>query len=306
MAAVKRVECYGDSRIFTGCFHCGGKADTVDHAPPKVLLDKPYPDEMIAVPACYACNNGASIDESWLACVVECTVTGEVEPNRGSREAVAKMLTHSPALAASMAAMRTIDENGTIFQPDVERVRRIVTKIARAHAAYELHEHFEHEPSSVQVFPLPLLSDDALQDFETLGGGGFAMWPEVGSPRAKPLEFVLGLYYYNFYGSGTTDQAGMIGLPFLVSRSSSGNNRILSYAAFGQPLRQARPGLRLPRPGRGRRQLRPGLLAGRLPRARCVARREVLTRTMKSKGGGHDLWPEGGVREHAALESEWM
>lgn len=184
---MKRVECYGDSRILNGCFHCGEGADTVDHAPPKILLDKPYPDEMIVVPSCYACNNSASLDESWLACVIDCVVTGEVEPKRVSRPAISKILAHSPALAASMAAIRTVGETGTTFSPDMERVRRIVTKIARAHAAYELHEHFEHEPASVDVFPLTLLSNEALHEFESLGGGGLAMWPEVGSRAMQRL-----------------------------------------------------------------------------------------------------------------------
>lgn len=184
---MKRVECYGDSRILTGCFHCGRAADTVDHAPPKVLLDKPYPDEMIVVPSCYTCNNSASLDESWLACVIECVVTGEVEAERVTRSAIAKMLAHSPALAASMAAIRSVGESGTMFSPDMDRVRRIVTKIARAHASYELHELFEEDPACVEVFPLPLLSDAALHDFESLGGTRFAMWPEVGSRAMQRL-----------------------------------------------------------------------------------------------------------------------
>lgn len=184
---MKRINCYGDERILTDCFHCGGEANTVDHAPPKVFLDKPYPSEMITVPSCYDCNNSASLDESWLACVVECAVTGEVEAERISRPVIAKMLAHSPALASSMAAIRLITENGTTFYPDMNRVRYIVTKIARAHAAYELHEHFEHEPIAVNVFPLSLLSDHALQDFESLGGGKLAMWPEVGSRAMQRL-----------------------------------------------------------------------------------------------------------------------
>ncbi len=184
---MKRIECYGDSRILNGCFHCGAGADTVDHAPPKVLLDKPFPNEMIVVPSCYACNNSASLDESWLACLIECVVTGEVEPTRVSRPTIAKMLAHSPPLAASMAAIRMIGETGTTFSPDMDRVRRIVTKIARAHAAYELHEHFEHKPASVEVFPLMLLSDEALHNFENPNDGGFAMWPEVGSRAMQRL-----------------------------------------------------------------------------------------------------------------------
>lgn len=184
---MRRLDCFGDDRILTGCFHCGAKVTTVDHAPPKVLLDKPYPDEMIAVPSCYDCNNSASLDESWLACLVECVVTGEVEAARVSRPVIAKILARSPALVASLTAIRTITDDGTTFSPDMDRVRRIVTKIARAHAAYELHEHFEREPVSVGVFPLQLLSERALQEFETFGGGGFAMWPEVGSRAMQRL-----------------------------------------------------------------------------------------------------------------------
>lgn len=184
---MKRIDSYGDVRLLQGCFHCGRSADTADHAPPKVLLDKPYPNEMIVVPSCYACNNSASLDEAYLACVVECAVTGEVEASRVRRQAIAKMLAHSPALAAQMAAIRMLDESGTMFRPDLERVKRTVIKIARAHAAYELHEHFEDEPLAVEVFPLPLLSDEGRRSFENLSGGGFAMWPEVGSRAMQRL-----------------------------------------------------------------------------------------------------------------------
>lgn len=184
---MKRVDCYGDSRILTNCFHCGSEANTRDHAPPKVLLDEPYPSEMIVVPSCYDCNNSASLDESWLACLIDCVVTGEVEAARMSRPIVAKMLAHSPALASSLAAIRSINESGTTFHPDMDRVRRIVTKIARAHAAYELHEHFEHEPTAVNVFPLRLLSGEDLHDFENFGPGGLAGWPEVGSRAMQRL-----------------------------------------------------------------------------------------------------------------------
>lgn len=184
---LKRMDCYGDDRLLQGCFHCGGSADTADHAPPKVLLDKPYPDEMIVVPSCYACNNSASLDEAYLACIVECAVTGEVEAGRVHRQAIAKMLAHSPALAAQMAAIRTVDEHGTTFHPDLGRVKRTVTKIARAHAAYELHEHFEQEPLSVEVFPLSVLSSEARRNFENLGGAGFSLWPEVGSRAMQRL-----------------------------------------------------------------------------------------------------------------------
>lgn len=184
---MKRLDSYGDGRILQGCFHCGAAPDTVDHAPPKVLLDQPYPHEMIVVPACYACNNGASLDESYLACIIECTITGEVEADRVSRPAIAKMLAHSPALAAQMAAIRMVGEGGTTFYPDLARVKRILVKIARAHAAYELHEHVEEEPISVDVFPLLQLTVEQRGVFERPPSGSLAGWPEVGSRAMQRL-----------------------------------------------------------------------------------------------------------------------
>lgn len=49
------------------CAICGVRvATTRDHLPPKALLVKPYPDNLITVPACAVCNNGASqVDEQF-------------------------------------------------------------------------------------------------------------------------------------------------------------------------------------------------------------------------------------------------
>lgn len=182
---MKRVDCYGDDRILQGCFHCGGRPDTNDHSPPKVLLDKPYPAEMITVPSCYECNNSASLDEAYLACVIECAVTGNVSAKSVSRKVIQKMLAHSPALASQMNAIRMMGEDGPTFHPDPERIRRVVVKIARAHAAYELHEHFEEEPVPVRFFPLQMLSEEQREEFERPAGG--MMWPEVGSRALQRL-----------------------------------------------------------------------------------------------------------------------
>jgi hypothetical protein len=39
------------------CIYCNlAAADTVDHIPPKLLLAKPYPDNLLTVPSCLKCN----------------------------------------------------------------------------------------------------------------------------------------------------------------------------------------------------------------------------------------------------------
>lgn len=77
-----------DQRNAGFCVHCGGDDSTSDHVPSKVLLDEPYPDNLPLVPACQTCNNGFSDDESYLACLIECAISGSTDPERVRREKV--------------------------------------------------------------------------------------------------------------------------------------------------------------------------------------------------------------------------
>ena len=46
------------------CIYCGNPSDTREHAPSKVFLRKPYPeDDLPVLPACKKCNNSFSDDE---------------------------------------------------------------------------------------------------------------------------------------------------------------------------------------------------------------------------------------------------
>ncbi len=45
------------------CVYCKKVADTKDHAPPRFLLRRPLPSNLITLPACQKCNNGFSFDE---------------------------------------------------------------------------------------------------------------------------------------------------------------------------------------------------------------------------------------------------
>ena len=65
---MQNFKCYADSRNKGFCVHCGGPYETDDHVPSKVLLDEPYPDNLIVCPSCLKCNNELSDDETYLAC----------------------------------------------------------------------------------------------------------------------------------------------------------------------------------------------------------------------------------------------
>jgi len=187
---MQNLHCYGDDRNKGFCVHCGGPNETVDHVPSKVLLDEPYPENLMAASACLKCNNGLSLDEEYLACLLECVIAGDTVPEKLHRAKIARILRANPSLSARLQRARTDGAEGPIWAPENDRVNRVVLKLARCHAAFELNEPQLHEPSHLGIKPLPLMTDDERAAFER-DDQGFDVWPEVGS-RAMQRILVTG------------------------------------------------------------------------------------------------------------------
>ena len=169
-----------DQRNAGFCVHCGGDDSTRDHIPSKVLLDEPFPDNLPLVPACKACNSGFSDDEPYLACLIECAISGSTDPERVSREKVKRILAKRPHIRAQIDSGRKEDGSGRIWwEPDAVRVRNIMLKLARGHVAYETSEPKLDEPSHLWFGPLCTLSPSQRDAFETAPDTG--LWPEIGS-----------------------------------------------------------------------------------------------------------------------------
>lgn len=84
------------------------------------------------------------------------------------------------ALAALIESSRREDGTGTVFwEADISRVRNVVLKLARGHAAYECSEPLLEEPERVSFVPLVALSGEQRQSFETAPTE--TIWPEIGS-----------------------------------------------------------------------------------------------------------------------------
>jgi len=62
----------------------------------------------------------------------------------------------------------------------VDRIQRIVSKLAKGHVAYELHAAVD-EPDEVAWAPLPTLSGKQLQSFEDIISIKLECVPEIGS-----------------------------------------------------------------------------------------------------------------------------
>jgi hypothetical protein len=170
-----------DERLKGGCAYCGSRPDTRDHVPSKVLLDEPYPAELPAVGACGSCNQDFSLDEQYLACFIECVICGTTEPAGLRRPKVKRLLTENPKLKHRIETSKKKDNaGGLLWLPEVDRVQKILLKLARGHVAYELYPKNEH-PIDVRFAPLLKLSDQERFAFENTGTGRLDLCPEFGT-----------------------------------------------------------------------------------------------------------------------------
>jgi hypothetical protein len=171
-----------------------------------VLLDDPLPEDLPLVDSCLACNNGFSRDEEYLACLIDCVLVGSTDPAAPRREKVRGSLLHSPALAARIAASRSEDDDGIVrWQPEDLRVRNVIVKLARGHAAHQYSEPQFDEPERVMIVPLPVMSPEERAAFEALPES--QGWPEIGS-RAFMNLLVVGNEVYDQEGGWTVLQRG--------------------------------------------------------------------------------------------------
>lgn len=171
-----------DNRFHGLCAYCGDIADTRDHVPSKVLLDEPYPHNLPVAESCMKCNGGFSTDEEYLSCLIECVIQGTTEPNSGFRAKIAKTLLKRPSIATRIERGKTYDEAGNLsWQPEWERVREVVLKLARGHILYELGLQRVDEPQILEIIPVPCMTQQEIEIFNAPDEGGYLLYPEIGS-----------------------------------------------------------------------------------------------------------------------------
>ena len=178
---------FSDDRTRGACIYCGEYPETREHVPPKVFIDKPYPSELPVVEACAKCNYDFSLDEEYMACLIDCVISGSADPALVKRKSTKNSLMHTSALAERLANARRETKQGTIFDVEYHRVVKIVKKVAIGHVLYDHGLLVSMEDAEVSIAPLPLLDEQSISCFENLGSAEIAIWPEVGSRAMQRL-----------------------------------------------------------------------------------------------------------------------
>jgi len=182
-----------------------------DHVPSKSLLLKPRPHHPPVVTICKERNTSFSLDEQYTVTFLgpvrqrsnraappkprvasgnllqlerlfrseslSCVLTGSTDPEKQPNASAARALADSSALRArieqSRTEYRTIGgESRLVWQPDIDRIQRVVVKNARGHAYFEHGEPMLDAPARIWVLPLETMSGAERQEFEGLHGEG--------------------------------------------------------------------------------------------------------------------------------------
>jgi hypothetical protein len=149
--------------------------------PSKIFLDDPLPDNLPIVPACTECNGSFSLDEQYLGCFIECVIAGTTNSDLIVREKIKRNLRENPLLREKIEAAQKKEKGTLNWIPEMDRVRNVITKLARGHAVYELSFPQLDEPDEIFFSPLSSMSRKARGIFETAGAGEVGVWPEIGS-----------------------------------------------------------------------------------------------------------------------------
>ena len=185
---MKQVYHFSDQLSDHDCIPCSVDDHNVqysrDHVPSKVLLDSPYPENLMQVGMCQQCNSGFSKDEEYFAAFLASVICDSTEPDPEWFPTASGILAHKPQLRSRIDRARQVQ--GTLWDgaevrwvPELARIEQVIVKNACGHILFDTGEVPDGPPSYVNIAPLQSMSADDLRQFERLSG--VVGWPEVGS-----------------------------------------------------------------------------------------------------------------------------
>lgn len=184
---MKFVDFQGDNRLrhkivykkgyYSECVYCGRPADTREHTPSKVFLDKPYPEQLGIVPACYTCNNSFSKDELLFSLLIEkfkCLYYGK--SYIPSQNSIARLEKYS-GLADKIQSWL---DNKNYYELG-EVIHRILFKLAIGHSVFEVSEGYCVQEGTVKYSFIDSMSAEQIEEFSAPFNIAPELFPEMGS-----------------------------------------------------------------------------------------------------------------------------
>jgi hypothetical protein len=143
------------------CIYClRSDADTVDHVPPKILLPKPFPKDLITVPSCRACNKSFEKDDEYFRAALTARV--EVDGIPEGKAVLDRMLRG-------------------LSRPEAAGLRTMIVSSATMRKVFS--------PEGIYLGDHPALEVDTFRIARSLGRMARALyWKEKGVPLPRHVE----------------------------------------------------------------------------------------------------------------------
>jgi len=114
------------------CYFCGKLSKSKDHIPSKNLLEKPYPNNLLTIPACIDCNQSFSLDEEYFLNVL---VEISDNPNLVARKEFGGSVYNARKRSIKLNeriqnSLIQADDGRVYFQAENNRIKRVVEKNA--------------------------------------------------------------------------------------------------------------------------------------------------------------------------------
>lgn len=144
------------------CVYCGHVGPlTIDHVPPQSFCGKPRPSDLVKVPSCKTCNEGASMDDEYFKTMMVFKERAGDHPEallirdsvfRGLAKPQKKRFT-SRILDAVRHVERTTPSgiyvgNSAAYDVDLTRLDRVVSRVTRG---LYWHHHHSRLPNNYKV-----------------------------------------------------------------------------------------------------------------------------------------------------------
>lgn len=135
------------------CVYCGVNPGlTRDHIPLKSFIRKPYPDNLLTVPACHECNNGYSKDEERFRLFIGGLCCHSPEADELFDGPISRSMDRNPRLKNEMFGALGVGDGRVYFEYDPWSINRVAVKIARGLEFVEVGIPF----SRAQVFDVDM------------------------------------------------------------------------------------------------------------------------------------------------------
>lgn len=156
---MKQREIKGDIRVGKCCIFCHRYflELTREHAPSKILINEPFPENLPIVYSCKECNSSFSLDEEYVACIIECARCKSTQIHDLERLKIRQILSKQKKLYDKIRI-----NNGVI---DINRMKHVVTKLSICHLFFETNTLVEDNPDYFNFFFRDNVSINEINNF---------------------------------------------------------------------------------------------------------------------------------------------